>query len=368
MVVHGLSDLDVTGDVGTSNERRQLTLGDVVVLLGGVEAVPEAALHNPGKLLIDSLGSPRHALGVLCHLETGDGDTTTVGGLGGTVPETLSLAGLAVVLVDGDGLERGTHVGSLGEEAASGGDEVLGLLLVDLVLGRGRKGDVDLAAVGPGARTGEVLEARGEGGVLSLVQLGEVAAGELDVGDELDVGLGEALLAGGDESALGVGERDDGSAELDDLEGGVLGDVAGAGDGDALAREGLLAAGCVADHVRDVVDETEAGGLRTDEGSTPAAALAGNDTLPLVLVRLVGTEHVTNFASADTDIAGGDIGELADVAGELAHEGVAEAADLVVRLALGVKVGTTLSTTHVHWEDVSGVLNNVGGASDAYSQ
>jgi len=34
------------------------------------------------------------------------------------------------------------------------------------------------------------------------------------------------------------------------------------------------------------------------------------------------------------------------VARKLEHEGVAEAADLGVRLALGVKVGTTLTTTH----------------------
>ena len=38
---------------------------------------------------------------------------------------------------------------------------------------------------------------------------------------------------------------------------------------------------------------------------------------------------------------------LTDVLVELPHEGNAELADLVVRLALGVEVGTTLATTHV---------------------
>jgi hypothetical protein len=38
------------------------------------------------------------------------------------------------------------------------------------------------------------------------------------------------------------------------------------------------------------------------------------------------------------------------VSAQLLHEGVAEATDLVVGLALGVEVGTTLTTTHVHWK------------------
>jgi hypothetical protein len=38
---------------------------------------------------------------------------------------------------------------------------------------------------------------------------------------------------------------------------------------------------------------------------------------------------------------------------ELPHEGNAELADLVVGLALGVKVGTTLGTAHVHCAIVS---------------
>jgi hypothetical protein len=45
------------------------------------------------------------------------------------------------------------------------------------------------------------------------------------------------------------------------------------------------------------------------------------------------------------------------VARELLHEGVAEAADLVVRLALGVEVGTTLTTTHR--EASEGVLEDL---------
>lgn len=63
----------------------------------------------------------------------------------------------------------------------------------------------------------------------------------LQVGNVVNKFGGDALLIGGDDAALGVGEGDDGGAELDGFEGGVLGDVAGAGDGDSLAMEGLLA-------------------------------------------------------------------------------------------------------------------------------
>jgi hypothetical protein len=42
-----------------------------------------------------------------------------------------------------------------------------------------------------------------------------------------------------------------------------------------------------------------------------------------------------------------------NVLAELPHEGNAELADFVVGLALGVKVGTTLGTAHVHCAIVS---------------
>lgn len=61
------------------------------------------------------------------------------------------------------------------------------------------------------------------------------AALELEVHDRFDVRLLVAAV-GRDERALGVGERKHGAAELDNLECGVLRDVAGAGDGDESAR------------------------------------------------------------------------------------------------------------------------------------
>jgi len=200
----------------------------------------------------------------------------------------------------------------------------------------------------PGAGTLNVLQLAAVLG--AGAELGESLALELEVGNDVDDLGGESLVAGGDDGALGVGEGDDGTAELDDLEGGVLSDVAGTGDGDTLAREGLLAAGGVLDHVLDVVDETVTGGLGTDEGTTPAATLSGEDTLPLVADRLVGTKHVTDLTATNTNVTSGNISVGTNVSAQLLHEGVAEATDLVVRLALGVEVGTTLTTTHVHWK------------------
>jgi len=250
LVAHGSSSLAEASNVGTSDQAGELALLGGHVLLGSLKAVGEAVLHDVLELLVDLLGGPGNALAVLRHLETGNSDTTGVGGLAGSVPDGLALALLAVCLEGIDGLLCAAHVGALGDELAAGVDERLGLLAGDLVLGGRGQGDVDLAGVHPRALAFEVVELVLVLGVLG--QLGQLLAVDLQVGDVVDDLGVEAGVAGGDEGALAVGERDDGAAELDDLEGGVLGDVAGAGDGDALALEGLLAAGGVLDHVLDV--------------------------------------------------------------------------------------------------------------------
>lgn len=348
MVLHGLDNLGETSNVATGNQRRQDTLLGGDVLLGGVKTVLEAVLHDALEAGIDLLGGPIDPSRVLGHLQTGDGDTTGVGGLAGGVPDGGGAGvGLAVSLEDIDGILGGTHVGTLGEELAAGGDQGLGLVTRDLVLGRGGKGNVDAADdVGPGAGAGDVLELGGESGLVD--ELGDLLAINLDGGDGVDLlGSEAALLAVEDQGALAVGQRDDGATELDDFESGVLGNVAGAGDGDALALEGLLAAGDVLDHVLDVVDNTIAGGLGADQATTPAAALSGEHTLPLVADLLVGAEHEADLTAGHTDITGGDVSVGANVLAELGHERDTEAADLAVGLALGVEVGTALAAAHV---------------------
>lgn len=348
MLLHGLSNLGETSNVGASHEGRKHALGGGDILLSSSKAVVEAILHDLLKTGVDLLAGPVDAGGVLGHLETRHGDTTGVGGLTGSVPDGSSAGvGSAVGLEDIDGILGGAHVGALGDELAASGDESLGLVAGDLVLGGGGESDINAAGdVGPGTGTGNVLELGAEGGHGG--ELGDLLALDLDGGNGVDLLDGEgALLTVEDEGTLGVGEGDDGTAELDDLEGGVLGDVSGAGDGNALAGEGLLTTGGVLDHVVDVVDETVAGSLGTDEGTTPAAALAGENTLPLVADLLVLAEHEANLAAGDTDITGGNVGVGTDVLAQLGHEGDTEAADLAVALALGVEVGSTLATTHV---------------------
>lgn len=87
---------------------------------------------------------------------------------------------------------------------------------------------------------------------------------------------------------------------------------------------------------------------RSDQATTPVQALAGEDTLELVLGGTVGAKHVANLTGARANVTSGDVRVGANVALQLAHEGDAEATDLVVRPALGVEVGTALATAHHH--------------------
>lgn len=348
MVLHGLSNLGEASNVGTSDQGRQGASGGSDILLGGSQTVLEAVLHDALQAGINLLGGPVDASRVLSHLKTRDSDTTSVGGLTGGVPDSGGTGvSLTVGLEDIDGILSGTHVGALGDELAASSDESLSLVTGDLVLGSGGESDVDAAGdVGPGAGTGDVLELGSEGG--GGGELGDLLALDLDGGDLVDLLWGEgALLRVEEESTLGVGERDDGATKLNDLQSGVLGDVAGSGDGNTLASEGLLATRGVLDHVLNVVDNTVASGLGADQRTTPATALTGENTLPLVADLLVLAEHEADLTASDTNVTSGNVSVLTNVLAELGHEGDTETADLVVRLALGVEVGTTLTTTHV---------------------
>ena len=101
------------------------------------------------------------------------------------------------------------------------------------------------------------------------------------------------------------------------------------------------------------VDETVTSSLWADQTSTPRSTLASQDTLPFVALSAVGTEKVTNLATSNTNVTSRHIGISANVLVELPHEGNAELADLVVGLALGVEVGTTLATAHIDCDCIS---------------
>lgn len=357
MVLHGSRDLEETSNVGTLHERRK-----TVDLLGRVSGSSlntsvEAANHDVLELLVNLLLGPGDSLRVLSHLKTGDSNTTGVGSLTGTVPDTVG-SRHSLGLKDLNGVRLATHVGTLGDELAAGSDERLGLLAGNLVLGSTGESNVDLANVAPGSGILNVLEL-GLGKTGRGVEGGQLLVLQLDVGDLLNLSGGETLSEVGDKnkSTLGVRHGDNVSTELNNLESGVLGNVSGTRDGNSLALEGLLARGGVLNHLLDVVDKTETSGLGSDQGSTPGETLTGQDTLPSVLVLLVGTEEETNLSATNTDITSGDISISTNVSVELAHEGVAESSDLGVRLALGVKVGTTLTTTDV--ETSEGVLEDL---------
>lgn len=136
LVVHGSSNLAEASNIGTTDEGRELALGRCKVLLGGAQAVLEAVLHDGLKLGVNLLRGPRQALRVLGHFETGDGDTSGVGSLSGSVPDGLALLLATVRLEDVNGLLCAAHVGALGDELGARLDESLGLVLGDLVLGR----------------------------------------------------------------------------------------------------------------------------------------------------------------------------------------------------------------------------------------
>lgn len=360
LVLHGVGNLDETSNVGTHDEGRKRTL----VGLGGVGdrglvAVFEAVDHDVLQLLVDLLGGPGLSLGVLGHLQAGDGDTTAVGGLTWGVPDGGAEGGgrLSLGLEDVDGLLGGAHVGALGDELAAGGNQSLGLLTGDLVLGGRRQGDVDGADVDPRSLAWQVLALGGLGGE-RLVGGNDLLQGlELELGglDGVDLLRRDTLLV--DDGARGVRERHDGGAQLDGLQGSVLGNVTGPGDGDPLTGKGLLAVGGLFDHLLDVVDKTVPGGFWSDQGAAPGQALTGEDTFPLVLHLLVGAEHEADLSATGTDVTGRHVCELTDVSGQLSHECDTESSDLVVGLALRVEVGATLTTAH--WEAGQSVLEDL---------
>lgn len=105
--------------------------------------------------------------------------------------------------------------------------------------------------------------------------------------------------------------------------------------------------------LRLTVDETVTSGLGANQRTTPAAALASENALPSASLGAVCAKHPTNLTRRDTNVTSGHIRVGANVLAQLAHEGNAKLANLIVRLALGVEVGTTLSTTHGHCVDLS---------------
>ena len=318
LVAHGIGDLHETGNVGTGHEG-----WDDTALSKLCSSLPTSLVtsdHDVLELCVDLCWGPSETLRVLGHFETRDGDTTTVGSLSGSVEDDTVLLversdGLSGSLKDVDGLLGTTHVGTLGNVSDTGAGEGLGLFLGNLVLGGRRESDIGRLDKSPWSLALVVLESR------TRLESRERLSGELDVGNGGNVFGGESLGVLGDEGTGRVGEGEDGTTELNDLEGGVLGDVTRSRDQNLLAVPvGVVE---VLEHLGNVVDETVSGSLGTDERTTPRSTLTGKDTGKLVSDLLVGTEHETNLTSTGSDITGRDIGVVTNVSRELLHERVA---------------------------------------------
>ena len=146
--------------------------------------------------------------------------------------------------------------------------------------------------------------------------------------------------------AVGAGHIGDLGTQLSGLLHDAPSHVAVAGQGDALALDGVA---LVLEDLLQIVDSAVAGGLRTDQGATVAEALAGEDAvLPSALQAAILTEQVADLTAAHAHVAGGDVHVRPDVAVQSRHEALAEAHDLGVGLAGGIKVGAALGTADGH--------------------
>ena len=282
--------------------------------------------HDVVQALIHFLESPGQAQAVLAHFQAGGSNAAGVGCLSRGKQD-------AVLLQVSDGIRGGRHVSTLGYAVAAIGNQSLGTVQAQLVLGGAGQGDV--AGDGPDALAALDVLSGGD-----IVQVG-LDAGTLDFFDLLDDLVVDAVLV--DDVAVGVGHGDDLAAQLGGLLVGVGGHIAGAGDDHALTLEALAG---VSQHFLGKVAQAVAGGLGTGERTAEGDALAGQDAGVLILQALVLAKQVADLTAANANITGGHVGVGADVAVQLGHKALAEAHDLGVRLAVGVKVSAALAAAH----------------------
>ena len=98
------------------------------------------------------------------------------------------------------------------------------------------------------------------------------------------------------------------------------------------------------EHLVGEVADAVAGGLGAHERAAVGEMLAGERRgVELVGDALHLAEHIADLAAADADIPGGAVGKLADVTVKLGDERLAEAHDLSLALAVGIKVRAALA-------------------------
>ena len=278
------------------------------------------------ELFIHFLKAPAQPEGVLAHLQPGGGHATGVGRLGGGKEDPSSLE-------HSHRLGRRGHICSLGHGEAAVSHQRLGAVAIQLVLGGAGQGHVALHA--PDALA--ALHILGGG---DIVQIG-LDARPLDFLDLLDdLVINTRLIH---DIAVGIGHGNDLGPQLGGLLVGVDGHVARAGDDHPGALKGLSIG---LEHLVGKVAKAVAGSLGPGQGATEGNALAGKDAAVLVLKALELAKHIADLPATHADISGGNVGKLADMTLQLSHKGLAEAHDLSVGLALGVKVGAALAAAH----------------------
>ena len=278
--------------------------------------------------LIDFLGAPADMHGVLAHLQSAGGHTACVDSLAGSEDHLGIDEGI-------DGFGRATHIGDFTHTLHAVGDELTGIVAVELVL-RGT-GQRDIALLLPRLLA---LEEGGFGELLGIGGADVVAAGTQlqQVVDLLTADAGRII-----DVAIGTADGDDLGAELCGLGGSAPGDIAEAADGHGLALDVLAVGG---EHLVDEVEAAEAGSLRAHERAAIFEALAGEHAAPVARELLVLSEEVANLAGTDADVAGRHVNLRTDVAVELAHEGLAEAHHLGIALAADAEVAAAFAAAH----------------------
>ena len=169
-----------------------------------------------------------------------------------------------MLLKDTNSLLRATHVTSLGDKLCASFNQRLALLAGNLILRRARQCHINLADIRPRPCTLDVFDL-----ALVTVRIGKLCqllSLHFQIGNVRNLVGADAFLAFGNDGAFAVGEGDDCGAKFDGFQGSILGDVPRTRYGDAFAFKCLFAAGCILDHVIDVLYDIS-GGLELGGGS-----------------------------------------------------------------------------------------------------
>ena len=228
----------------------------------------------------------------------------------------------------------GGHIGHLDVVLHAGGCDLFGRIHADVVLHGG--GHIHIHVRGaPVLGTGHELAAE-------VVGVGLAVHGILGTHLQNEV----QLLLGVDavgivDIAIGAGHIGDLGTQLSGLLHDAPSHVAVAGQGDALALDGVA---LVLEDLLQIVDSAVAGGLRTSQGAAIGQALAGqNAVLEGALQAAILAIQVADLTAAHAHVAGGNVNVGPDVTIQSGHEALAETHDLCVGLAGGIEVSAALA-------------------------